>query len=47
MESRVISETDEGTGGYHTETFWYCNGDGSYDESYTFTNRHQTSHYVP
>lgn len=40
-------ETYEGQSSYHTETFWYCNADGSYAEAYTFTNGHQTSHYVP
>lgn len=40
-------ETYEGAGGYHTETFWYCDADGNYEEAYTFTNGHETSHYVP
>jgi hypothetical protein len=40
-------ESYEGSSGYNAVTFWFCDADGHYEEAYTFTNGHQTSHYVP
>lgn len=40
-------ESYEGSGGYHTETFWYCDASGNYDEGYTFTNGRLTSDFTP
>jgi tetratricopeptide (TPR) repeat protein len=50
VENRGIPchiETYVGENGYHTETFWYCDDDGTYDDAYTFTNGHLTSEYAP
>jgi len=40
-------ETYDAGDSYHKETFWYCDADGQYQESYTFVNGHQTDHYKP